>query len=89
MKLYDDLAERAGPDVAYRYTERLHAHCLSFATFPERGARRNDLRPGLRIIGFRKRVTIAFHVTADTVVIDRLLYGGRDIETVLGEDSES
>ena len=88
LKLYDDLAREAGPEVAYRYTDRLHAYCLSFATFPERGTRRDDLRPGLRVTGFRRRVTIAFHVTARTVVIDRLLYGGRDLEALLGDDGD-
>ena len=88
LKLYDDLAERAGADVAYRYTDRLHAYCLSFATFPERGTRRDDLRPGLRITGFRRRITIAFHVTPRTVVIDRLLYGGRDLDPLFEEDGD-
>ena len=47
--------------------------------FPERGAQRDDLRPGLRVIGFERRVTIAFHITSETVVIDRVFYGGRDL----------
>lgn len=89
LKLYDDLAERAGPEVAFGYTERVQTHCLSFATFPERGSRRDDLRPGLRVTGFRRRVTIAFHITGNTVVIDRLLYGGRDLEPLLSEDDNA
>lgn len=89
LKLYDDLAGPAGLEVAYNYTERLQAYCLSFATFPERGTRRDDLRPGLRIIGFRRRVTIAFHITGNTVVIDRLFYGGQDFEPLLGETDDA
>ena len=30
--------------------------------------------------GFERRVTIAFHIGDDHVVIDRILYGGRDLE---------
>jgi toxin ParE1/3/4 len=46
--------------------------------FPKRGARRDDLRPGLRILGFERRAAIALQATAETVVILRILYGGRD-----------
>jgi toxin ParE1/3/4 len=56
--------------------------------FPERGRRRDDLRPGLRIIGFGRRVTIAFHVTGDRITIDRVLYGGRDLTQVLRNPNE-
>jgi toxin ParE1/3/4 len=59
--------------------ERIEAYCLGFADFPERGTRRDDLMPGLRVIGFERRVTIAFHVDARTVTVDRILYGGRDL----------
>ncbi len=52
----------------------------------ERGTRRDDIRPGMRVVGFKRRVTIAFHVEADTVVIERILYGGRNVEHILGDD---
>ena len=38
---------------------------------------------GLRVVGFERRVTIAFHVGADTVTFLRILYGGRDIDTLV------
>ncbi|MCF4128550.1 type II toxin-antitoxin system RelE/ParE family toxin [Methylobacterium sp. SyP6R] len=66
----DHVAERAGTTRALGYVERILAHCEGFATFPERGRRRDDLRPGLRVTGFERRVTIAFHCTVDQVVID-------------------
>ena len=50
--------------------------------FPDRGTRRDDLRPGLRVLGFERRAVIAFQITATTVTILRILYGGRDLETV-------
>jgi toxin ParE1/3/4 len=34
---------------------------------------------GLRVAGFERRVAIAFHIAPDTVTIDRILYGGRDL----------
>jgi len=68
----------SGPQRANDYVKRVIAYCLSFVTFPERGTPRDDLRLGLRVIGFERRITIAFHVSADAVTIDRLFYGGRD-----------
>ena len=84
--IYDRIAGEASPERALAYVERLQRYCLAFATFPERGMRRDDLRPGLRTIGYRRRVTIAFHITLERVVIDRVLYGGRDVEGLLADD---
>ena len=89
VSLYDRLAQAASPARALAYVEQVQAYCMDFATFPERGMRRDDLRPGLRTIGYRRRVTIAFHVTAGMVAIDRILYGGRDVEALLAEDGEA
>jgi len=33
------------------------------------------------VTGFERRVTIAFHITPEKVVIDRILYGGRDLHS--------
>ena len=71
---------------AYQYTERIRTYCNSLITFPHRGTKRDDLYPGIRIIGFERRVTIAFAVTDDTVLIARILYGGRDIEALMADD---
>lgn len=84
FQLYRYIAEHSSPERARGYVARIEAHCKSLAEFPERGRRRDDLRPGLRITDFERRVSIAFHVTAETVVIDRVLYGGRDLERSLG-----
>ncbi len=67
-----------------RYLERIETFCRSFSEFPQRGVGRDDLLPGLRVIGFERRITIAFHVGADWVTFDRILYGGRDVEASLG-----
>ena len=64
------------------YIDRIEDHCRNLSVFPDRGTARDDLRPSLRILGFERRAVIAFHVTADVVTILRILYGGRDLETV-------
>jgi toxin ParE1/3/4 len=57
--------------------------CESLATFPLRGTRRDDIRPGLRVFGFRRRVSIAFQVKGEEVTILGVFYGGQDFEAVL------
>ena len=78
-KLYLFIAERVGEARGLAYVERIGAHCRGFSEFPNRGTRRDDLAPGLRVTGFERRITIAFHVTIEVVAIDRILYGGRDL----------
>jgi toxin ParE1/3/4 len=81
--LYDYIAEQAGTAVAGAYIDRIEAACLALATFPERGTQRDDIRPGLRTMGFERRATIAFHVLENEVVILRIFYGGQDWERAL------
>ena len=81
IDLYDYIAERDGAERAIGYIDRIEECCRSLSVFPDRGTRRDDLRPGLRILGFERRAVIALHIQADTVTILRILYGGRDVET--------
>lgn len=83
LGLYDFIAAASNLERARDFTQRIVAYCRGFTTFPERSTRRDDLRPGLRIVGYRRRVTIAFHVTEERVVIDRIFYAGRDVEAAL------
>lgn len=78
LHLGDWIAERAGADVALSYIERLEAYCAGFETGSERGQRRDDIRAGLRIIGFERRVAIALTVSNTEVTILRLYYGGQN-----------
>ncbi len=78
LRLGDWIAERAGIDVALNYIERLEIYCAGFETSGECGQRRDDIRAGLRIVGFERRVAIAFTVSNTEVTILRLYYGGRN-----------
>jgi toxin ParE1/3/4 len=77
---YDYIAERDGEVRAEAYITRIAAFCLSLPTFPLRGNQRDDLLPGLRTIGFERRVTIAFVLTDEAVLIEGIFHGGRDVE---------
>jgi toxin ParE1/3/4 len=59
------------------------AHCETFQTFPERGHSRNDLFDGLRVTGFRKRISIAFLIVETEVVIVGIFYAGANYESQL------
>ncbi|ESQ79823.1 type II toxin-antitoxin system RelE/ParE family toxin [Asticcacaulis sp. YBE204] len=65
---------------ADRYIVRIVEYCLGLELFPERGRLRDDLLPGLRTIGFERRVTIAYLVMNDTLLIEGIYYGGQDID---------
>ena len=84
LEIYRYIAEKAGRGAAGGYIDRIETACMALETFPERGTRRDDIRPGLRIIGFERRVAIAFMVEVDRVTILRLFYGGRDWEASFG-----
>lgn len=76
--LYDWIADNSGPETALGYIERLERYCRGMELAAERGQRRDDIRPGMRVVGFERRVAIAFSVSDAQVVILRLLYGGQD-----------
>jgi toxin ParE1/3/4 len=83
FNIYDYIAQHSGPPRAIGNIGRIENYCSGFKFSAERGTKRDDLRPGLRIVGFERRVTIAFHVETTTVVIDRILYAGRDVQRAL------
>jgi toxin ParE1/3/4 len=74
------LASEMGPKAAREYVARIQTYCLGFSTFPHRGMLRDDLWPNLRLVGYRRRATIAFQVEGDVVRIVRIFHRGRDIE---------
>jgi toxin ParE1/3/4 len=77
--LYEFIAENSGSVRALTYIGRIEKYCRGFELISERGTRRDNIRPGLRIVGFERRATIAFHVEDRRITIDRIFYGGRNI----------
>jgi toxin ParE1/3/4 len=80
--IFDYIADRASPDIALHFVEGIVTYCLGLGTAPERGTRRDDLRPGLRTIGFKRRATVLFEIAASQqrVVIHGTYYAGRSVE---------
>jgi toxin ParE1/3/4 len=72
---------RSGEDRANAFVDSIIDYCNGLTTFPERGRKRNDLLPGLRVVGFRWRAIVAFTIESDAVVIQGVFYGGQDFES--------
>ena len=81
LALFAQIALAASPRIAARYTDAIVRQCESLGTFPMRGTQRDDLYPGLRVFGFRKRVSIAFEVAKGLVTIADVFYGRQNLET--------
>lgn len=78
------------PVVAANFVDEIVAYCEGFETFPERGTRRNDLLPGLRMTSYRRSTMLAFRVDTDAQVIAIIgvFYGGQDYEAAMSEPEQ-
>ncbi len=81
--LYRYIAAAGSPQTALDYTEAIVVTCESLTNFPERGVRRDDVRPGLRTTHHRGRVVIAYAIIDDDVHILGIYYGGQDYESLI------
>lgn len=80
------IADASGfPDRAESFVVSILDFCDELGEMPLVGTARDDLRPGLRVIGFRRRAVVAFAVHDATVEILGVYYGGRDYESIIVE----
>ncbi|MCJ2050777.1 type II toxin-antitoxin system RelE/ParE family toxin [Methylobacterium sp. J-070] len=56
--LYDYIAADS-PEPAIAFIRRIRSRCESLSDLPKAGRARDDVRPGLRLIAFERRVVIA------------------------------
>ena len=84
--IYRYLAAEASPATAMTFLERLLEICESLAQHPERGASRFDIRPGLRVLSHRRRITIAYFFENEEVTILGIYVGGQNYRTLLEDD---
>lgn len=81
------ILEDSGEQRADTVVGRLLGACHDLELFPLRGNQRDDIRPGLRVMGFKRYATIAFEVEAERVVIHGILWRGQDVGRLF-EDEE-
>ena len=79
--IYRWVRDRAGITTATNYGNRLQDFCEMLDIGSERGTSRTDLMPGLRTIGFERKITIAFVVDTEVVRIVRVFGAGKDWES--------
>lgn len=85
LHIHDWIESSSSPSVALSFVERLETCCLSFDLAAERGTRRDDIRPGLRVVGFERTLTLAFSVDDDTVTFLRVFQAGKNWQSVFDE----
>lgn len=81
IALYEYLSRRFSEDASFRFIQRIESASEALATAPLRGRIVAGGSPGLRVIGFERRVSILFRVHENSVEILRVLYGGQTIES--------
>ena len=84
--LYEYIAREASLEIADRYIDALLDRLAGLTDYPHRGTSRDDLRPGLRTVPFRRRLTIAYAVKHQEVRIIAIARAGQDMKGLLGED---
>jgi plasmid stabilization system protein ParE len=85
-ELYDYIEAQASTRIAERFISRIVEFCFGLTLFPLRGASHDEILPGLRTVGFDRRVTIAFMILPEQVVIEGVFYGGQDFAARLRRD---
>ena len=83
--LHGYLSAAADAETASRFTDGILDHIAGLSEFPKRGTPRDDVRPSLRTLAWRRRVTIAFMVEETDIVVIGIFYGGRDFESLVEE----
>ena len=79
--LLDYIAENSGPQRSLRVIAGLRSFIESLALASRRGTDRSDLLPGMRTLGYRGWLTIAFVVSDEAVTVLRVFPRGRDWES--------
>ncbi|MEO8757157.1 MAG: type II toxin-antitoxin system RelE/ParE family toxin [Devosia sp.] len=72
------IADQGAPITALDYIGRIRRFLSTLGQFLERGADYGRVRPGLRIVGFERRVVFAIVVRDTQVEVERVFYGGQD-----------
>ena len=85
-EIYRWIADRADPQTAQRYVNRIIDYCSGLENFPNRGSPRDDLAPGIRTMVFEGRAVVAYRVATRDVKILRILNHGRDVTRAFSEE---
>ena len=73
------LAQSQSERIAAQYVERIGGFSGIVRHFPRTGTVRDEIRAGLRIVGFERSVSLAFLVEDTDVIFLRIMSGGEAI----------
>lgn len=73
---------KESPKAARKVTGELRSKCRSLSEHPQRGVNRPEINPGVRSIALSNYV-IFYVVIDETVRIQRIIHGARDIESAM------
>jgi toxin ParE1/3/4 len=80
VAIHGYIEEQSGSTVtADRYVDRISGFFASLDIFPERGTVRDEIRAGVRVVGFERSASVAFLVEADEVIVLRVFTKGQEI----------
>ncbi len=78
-EIADYIAERSSAAIADGFIDDIVKECESLCTAPHRGISRSNLRPEMRVIGYKRKASILFRIEEESglVVILAVNYHGR------------
>ena len=82
------IAAAGAPQSGLLYVERIERFVDGLDLAPERGRPREDVRPGMRVAAFERRVMVAYRADDVSVTILRIFYGGQNWERVMKDEAE-
>lgn len=71
-------------EIAYRLIESITERFALLGRHPYAGRQRDDLRPGLRSFSVGDYILV-YRVDGKDALIDRVVHGSRDLESLLGD----
>ena len=77
-RIYCYVAGKSSPVTALRFVSSIKDHCQTLSLIPYRGVPRDDIWPGLRLIGFQQSINIVFKITEESIIIVGIYYGGQN-----------
>jgi len=85
--IYLYIAKKSYPSTALSFVTDIRDECETLSTLPQRGTLHPRLGHGIRTMGFRHSVTVAFRVEGETVTVVRVFYRGRNVQAHLKRES--
>lgn len=83
------LEKSGSTNTALNYVRRIQRRCEEIGTAPLACIERPDIRPGIRMAVFERRIVILYVVQSETIRITNILSGSRDYEALVRPTTSS